>query len=73
MSTEEGIPQEGRECVSVDKVRPRTYGSQGREVTSNTRIDQSITQKGNEAPMLTPTWVKDINLGSYITVVHLCA
>ena len=55
------------------RVRPRTYGSQDHEVPSNTRIYQSINQKGNEGPTLTPPWVKNINLGSYITAVHLCA
>ena len=37
-------------------------GSQGREVTSNTQIDQSVNQKGDEAPTLTPPWVKNIIL-----------
>ena len=32
-----------------------------------------VNQKGNEAPTLTPPWVKDSNLGRYITVVYLCA
>ena len=59
--------------MCADIVRTRNYGSQGHEVTSNTRIDQSINQAGNEAPTRIPPRVKNSNLGSYNTVVHLCA
>ena len=63
MSPQEGIPQEGRAGVRAERVRPRTSGSQGHKVTGNTRIDQSVNQRGNEAPTLTPPRVKDSNLG----------
>ena len=65
----------GREnrCVFGDKVRQRTYGTQDHNVTINTRIYQSVNQKGNEAPTLTPPWFKASNLVRCITVVNLCA
>ena len=72
MSPQEGFAQEGRVGVHADRVRPRTEGSQGHEVTSNTRIDQSVNRKGDEETTLIPAWVKDSNLGSYISIVHLC-
>ena len=30
-----------------------------------------INQKGYEAPVLTPPWVKDSKIGSYYTNIHL--
>ena len=54
------------------RVRPRTEVSQGYEVTSNTRIDQSVNQTGNKAPTLISPQVKNSNLGSYKNIVHLC-
>ena len=59
--------------MRADIVRPRTYGGQGHEVTGNTMIDQSVNQTGNESPTLIPTWFKTSTLGSYKTVVTLCA
>ena len=44
--------------MCVDRVRPRTLGSQGQEVTRNTRIEKIVKHKVNEAPTLTPTWIK---------------
>ena len=64
MSPQEGFPQEWRAGVCADRVIPMTWGSQGHKVTSNTRIYQSVKQKGNEEPTLIPTWVKDSNIGS---------
>ena len=49
--------------MRADRVRPRTKGSQGREVYINTWIDQIVNQKGNEVPMITPLWVKNSNIG----------
>ena len=59
--------------MGADRVIPMTYGSQGHEITSNTRIDQSVNHKGNEVPTPIPPQFKDINVGRYITIVHLCA
>ena len=64
MSPQEGFPQKGILVVRADRVKPRTWGSQGHKITSNNRIDQSVNQKGVEAPKLTPHQVKDSNLGS---------
>ena len=50
------------------RFRPRTWGTQVQKVTSNTWIDQSVNQKGNEAPKLNPPRLKDSN-----AVVQLCA
>ena len=50
-----------------------TQVSQDHKVTSNTLIDHSVKQKGDEAPTLTPPRVKTINLDSYKTVIKLCA
>ena len=72
VSPQEVIPQEGRAGVPAYRVRLRTKFSQSQKVTSNTWIDQSVNQKGNELPTLTPPWLKDINLGSFNNVVHLC-
>ena len=36
-------------------------------------IDQSVKQKGYEAPMLTSPQVKNINLDSEKTIIYLCA
>ena len=72
MSDQEGFTQEERSGVYAGIVRPRTYGGQGHKVTRNTRIYQSVNQKGGESPTLTPHRVKDSNLGGYITIVHLC-
>ena len=47
-----------------DRVRPRTKGSQGRKVTTNTRIYQRVNRTGNEGPTLTPPRVKKSNIGS---------
>ena len=58
--------------MRADRVRLRNYGSQGHEVTSNIRIDQSLNQTGNESPTLIPPRVKKSNKGRYNTVVHLC-
>ena len=58
--------------MSANIFIPRTKGFQGHEVTSNTWIDQSVNHKGDESPTLTPPRLKDINLGSYNNVVHLC-
>ena len=58
--------------MRADIVRPRTKGIQGHDVNSNTHIDKSVNQTRNESPTLIPHWVKNINLGSYKTVVHLC-
>ena len=55
VSPQEGFPQQGRADVRADRVRPSTYGSQSHEVIRNTWIYQSINQKRDEAPTLTPT------------------
>ena len=44
--------------MRADRVRPRTYGIQGHEVTSNTHINHRLNHTGNEAPTLIPPWVK---------------
>ena len=59
--------------MRADRSRTRTWVSQGHEVTSNNWIDRSVNKKENKSPMLTPTRVKDSNIGSYITIVYLCA
>ena len=59
--------------MCADRVKLRTWSIQGRNVTRNNLIDQSINQKGKEAPTITPPWVKDSNICRYITTVHLCA
>ena len=64
MSPHWGFPREGISGVRADRVRLRTWGSQGHEFTSNTWIDQSLNQKGNEAPTRIPPQAKDGNLGS---------
>ena len=63
MSPQDGFPLEVRTGVRADIVRPRTEVSQGHKVTSNTWIDQSVNQKNNEEPTLTPPWVKNSNIG----------
>ena len=67
------VPREGRVGARTDRVIPRTLGRQFHKVTSNTRIDQIFNQIGNEAPTLIPPWVKNSNIGSSKTVIHLCA
>ena len=59
--------------MRADRVRSRTWGVQGHEVTRNTLIYQILNQTGNEAPTLIPPWVKNSNLGSKKTVVQFCA
>ena len=59
--------------MPADRARPRTQVIQGHKVASNTRIEQSVNHTGNEAPTFIPPWVKNSNLGSQKTVVHLCA
>ena len=59
--------------MRADRVRPRTYDIQGHYFTSNTRKDQIVKQKGNELPTLIPPRFKDSNIGSYVTIVHLCS
>ena len=59
--------------MRADRVIPSTYDGQVHEVTSNTQIYQSVNQKCNEAPTLTPYQVKYSNLGSYNIVVRLCS
>ena len=59
--------------MCADRVRQRNKGSQGHEFNSNTLIEQSVNHKVNEAPTLILPRVKEISLGSYITIVHLCA
>ena len=55
------------------RVLPKTQVIQFHYVTSTTRIFQSVNQKGGEAPTLNPLWVKNSNIYSQKTVIHLCA
>ena len=59
--------------MRADTVRPRTWGSQGHKVTSNTQIDQSVNHTGNGSSILIYPRFKNSNLGSENTVVHLCS
>ena len=58
--------------MRADRVLSWTQGSQGPEVTRNTRIYQSVKQKGDEAPTISPPRVKDSNLDIQKTVICLC-
>ena len=72
MSPQEGLPQEGKAVLHADIVRSRTFGSQVHKVTTKNQIDHSVNHKVNGAPTLTLPWVKHSDIGSYITVFHLC-
>ena len=71
MSPQDGFSTERIAGVCADQVRPGTYGSQGHEVTSYNSIKQIVKQKENEAPILTPPWVKDSSLGILIKYQYL--
>ena len=73
MSPQEGFHREGRSGVCVERVRPRNLDIQDHKVTSNTCIKQNINHKEDGAPMITPPLFKYSNIGSYKTVVHVCA
>ena len=73
MSPQAGFSLEGKAGLCADRVSPRTYGIQYHKFTSNTLIDHSVNNTGNEAPTLIPPWVKNSDLVSYKIVVHLGA